>query len=51
MYYRSYQLTVNMDTLHKGVLEDSGMDHSEIFINVLLLSTCQLVISHTCILY
>ena len=43
-----------MDTLHEGVLEDSGMDHSEIFINVLLLnllSTCQLVISHTCILY
>ena len=30
-----------MDTLHEGVLEDSGMDHSEIFINVLLLSTCQ----------
>ena len=41
-----------MYTLHEGVLEDSGMDHSEIFINVLLLIiTVHVSISHQSYVY
>ena len=38
-----------MDTLHEGVLEDSGMDHSEIFINRVI--TVHVSISHQSYVY